>query len=180
MKRIVVGVMGGGSASAEAIDAACRLGSLIAREGWVLLNGGRDSGVMDASARGARDVGGLTVGILPGRTLEGLSDAIDVPIVTGMGDGRNCVNVLSSDVVIACPGGAGTLSEIALALKSGKDVILLDPGGAARGRKEPLDTLLGTSAASRLHQAHTPEEAIEVAKRIVASMGLASREGQDQ
>ena len=52
-----------------------------------------------------------------------------------MGDARNAVNVLSSDVVVAMRGGAGTLSEVALALKAGRTVIALDfdPGsGFAR------------------------------------------------
>ncbi len=178
MRKIVVGVMGGGSASAEVVDAAYRLGTLIARQGWVLLNGGRVAGVMDASARGARAEQGLTVGILPGRDLEGMSDAIDIPIVTGMGDGRNSINVLSSDVVIACAGGAGTLSEVALALKSGRDVILLDVGSEGRGRGDEIAALLGPSEGSRLHQVFTPEDAVDAARRIVGRSGRAKENGK--
>ena len=68
---------------------------------------------MEASARGAKEHGGITVGILPDRNTELASSYIDIPIITGMGDGRNFLNVMSSDVVVALPGRAGTISEIA-------------------------------------------------------------------
>ena len=58
--------MGGGMASPADYETAYNLGGLIAKEGWILLNGGRPSGIMEASAKGAKDKGGLTVGILPG------------------------------------------------------------------------------------------------------------------
>lgn len=124
-RRPVIGVMGGGIVPAETERLAFRLGQAVAREGWVLLNGGRDAGVMAASARGAREAGGLVVGILPGASRAGASPDLTVAVVTGLGDARNAVNVLSSDVVMALPGGAGTRSEIALALKAGKPLILL-------------------------------------------------------
>ena len=63
--KIVIGVMGGGEASRRDRDQAYRLGSFIAQQGWVLLNGGRDAGIMAASAQGASDHGGLTIGVLP-------------------------------------------------------------------------------------------------------------------
>ncbi len=127
MKKLIVGVMGGGEgAPPEVCEMAYKLGGLIAKEGWVLLNGGRGVGVMEASARGAKEQGGLTVGILPDRNTELASPFIDIPVLTGMGDGRNFINILSSDIVVALPGRSGTISEIALALKNGKNVILLN------------------------------------------------------
>lgn len=103
---------------------AYQIGAMIAREGWVLLNGGRSSGIMEASARGAKENGGITVGILPTDEVHWASAYIDIPIVTGMGAARNVMNVLSSDIIVALPGRAGTISEIALALNLGKEVIL--------------------------------------------------------
>ncbi len=127
MARFIVGVMGGGEGVApEVYEQAYELGRIIARKGWVLLNGGRAAGVMEASARGARKEGGVTVGVLPCLGTANMADCIDIPIITNMGDARNYINVLSSNVVIALPGGAGTLAEIALALKNGKTVILLN------------------------------------------------------
>jgi hypothetical protein len=125
-RRLIVGVMGGGSASAADCEAAYRLGRLIAEQGWVLLNGGRNAGIMAASARGAAEQGGITVGILPDDHKAPAAAGITIPIPTGMGSARNVINVLASDIVVACPGGAGTVSEVALALKHGKTVILLE------------------------------------------------------
>lgn len=160
-RSVVIGVMGGGSASEEAMAAAYRLGALIAREGWILLNGGRNAGIMDASAQGARDHGGVTLGILPDEGLERCSAYIDIPVVTGMGSARNCINVLTSRIVVACPGGAGTLSEIALALKYGRPVILLGfDVGTAFDRYRRIG-LLST--------ADTPEAAIARVRDLLAT-----------
>ncbi|MGA7935206.1 MAG: TIGR00725 family protein [Kovacikia sp.] len=123
----IIGVMGPGDrATAEDLQTAYHLGRRIAQAGWVLLTGGRNQGVMDAASRGAKSAQGLTVGILPGSDRRDISTAIDIPILTDMGSARNNINVLSSQVVIACGMGAGTASEVALALKAGKPVILLN------------------------------------------------------
>jgi uncharacterized protein (TIGR00725 family) len=157
-KRLIIGVMGGGSVSAAENEAAYRLGGLIAREGWVLLNGGRNAGIMEASAKGAWDQGGLTVGILPDDNAGNASSYVHIPIITGMGAARNCINVLSSDVVVACPGKAGTLSEIALAVKYGKPVIVLDSETGDFFKKYAKNELFFI--------VRTPEEAIGVIKQI--------------
>ena len=137
-QSFIIGVMGGGSASERDIEQAYELGRSIAENGWILLNGGRRAGIMAASAQGAAEAGGLTVGILPDDNKRQMADHIQIPILTGMGSARNCINVLSSDVVVACPGGAGTISEIALGLKHGKAVILLnfDPGDIFRAYEQ--------------------------------------------
>lgn len=116
----------GQGASSEACDRAFELGQEIAQAGWILLTGGRCEGIMDAANRGAKAAGGLTLGILPGASKLGVSEAVDIPVITGLGNARNAINVLSSEVVIACGMGLGTASEVALALKEGRPVILLD------------------------------------------------------
>jgi len=130
MRLRVIGVMGGAGAGPGACDLARRLGRLVAEAGYVLLCGGRPSGVMEAAALGAREAGGLTLGILPGDDPDEAGESIRLAVATGMGHARNAINVLTSDVVVACSGGAGTLSEVALALKSGTPVVALgfDPG----------------------------------------------------
>jgi uncharacterized protein (TIGR00725 family) len=125
MRKPVIGVMGGSKASPSVAARARRLGELIARRGWILLTGGRNVGVMAASARGAKEAGGFVVGVLPDRSDHKACPHLNVVICTDMGDARNVVNVLSSDVVIVCPGRMGTLSEVALALNADKRVILL-------------------------------------------------------
>ena len=126
-RKPVIGVMGGANVSSNVYAMAFELGALIAAEGWTLLNGGRDAGVMRASAEGAKSKNGTTIGVLPGNSANQANPYIDYAIVTNMGDARNAINVLTSDVVVVCSGKAGTLSEAALALKSGKPVILLQP-----------------------------------------------------
>lgn len=116
----------GEKATSNDLENAFKLGQMIAQQGWVLLTGGRKAGVMDAASQGAKSVNGLTIGILPGKDDRGISEAVDIAIFTDMGNARNNINVLSSDVIIACGIGAGTVSEIALAVKSGKKVILLN------------------------------------------------------
>jgi len=125
-RKTIIGVMGPGEgATPELLDTAEELGRLIARKGWITLTGGRNAGVMAAASRGAKSAGGLTVGVLPTGTREGISPDVDIPIITGMGSARNNINVLTSDVVIACGMGPGTAAEVSLALKAGKKVILL-------------------------------------------------------
>lgn len=92
---------------------------------WIVLTGGRSFGVMDAAMKGARDAGGLTIGILPDNTDANASMNADIRIVTGMGSGRNLINVLSSHILVVLGMAAGTASEVSLAIKSNKKVILL-------------------------------------------------------
>jgi uncharacterized protein (TIGR00725 family) len=127
VQKIIIGIMGPGeSATSIDLENAYQLGQLIAKAGWILLTGGRNVGVMDAAAIGAKSANGLTVGILPNNNTDGISEAVDIAIVTDMGNARNNINILSSDVIIACGMGTGTASEIALALKANKPVILLN------------------------------------------------------
>jgi uncharacterized protein (TIGR00725 family) len=116
-----IAVIGPGDATAAEREMARALGEAIARTGAVLITGGR-TGVMEAASAGAHAAGGLVVGVLPGESAREANPYVDVRIVTGMGSGRNVINVLSADLVIAVGGGPGTLSEIALALKHGVPV----------------------------------------------------------
>ncbi len=159
MKRqLIIGVMGGGTAAQTDVDSAYKLGALVAENNWILLNGGRNAGIMEASAKGAIKNGGLTIGILPDATNTNTSEYIQIPILTGMGNARNCINILSSNVIVACPGGAGTISEIALALKNQKHVICMnfDIGTIFDKYKEFI------------HHTKKPENAIEIIKSLTA------------
>lgn len=159
VKKIIIGVMGGSNASNEEKQTAYQLGKLIAAQGWILLNGGRACGIMEASAKGAMENNGITVGILPDPDYGQMSEYIDIPILTGMGDARNCINILSSQYVVACPGGAGTLSEIALALKYKKPLILLNFNAEIR-----LDEYTDQGL---LFSADTPEQVIDIIKNLI-------------
>lgn len=150
----------GKGATATDLERAYELGQRIAQQGWVLLTGGRNAGVMDAASQGAKAAGGLTVGILPSSDTQNMSDAVDIAIATDMGSGRNNINVLSSDVVIACGIGAGTASEIALALKGGKPVVLLSD----HYESQQFFTSLSLET---VFVAATPADAIDVVQAIV-------------
>ena len=114
-----IAVIGHAQATPGECDAAYTAGRLIAGNGAVLICGGL-GGVMEAACRGAKEAGGTTVGILPGT--EGGNPCIDITIRTGLGHARNVLVVLSADAVIAVGGKYGTLSEIAIALKTGRPV----------------------------------------------------------
>ena len=154
--------MGGGEIvnAGDYEDARC-LGGLIAKEGWILLNGGRASGIMEASARGAKENGGLTIGILPGNDPAWTSEYIDIPILTGIGFARNYINVLTSKVVVALPGRTGTISEIALGLNIGKKVISLNFNLGPLFKKYEED--------KQLIYAKKPQEVIDEIKKILKS-----------
>ena len=80
-------------------------------------------GVMEAACRGARQAGGTTVGLLPGLDRRDANPYVDVAIPTGLGEARNALVVRTADVLVAVGGGYGTLSEIGLALRTGKHVV---------------------------------------------------------
>ncbi|MBW2072253.1 MAG: TIGR00725 family protein [Deltaproteobacteria bacterium] len=118
----IIGVIGAGQCDQEIYHLARAVGREIARKGAILICGGL-GGVMAAAAEGAADAGGLTVGILPGESTRDANPYIQVPIATGMGQARNVIIIHTADVLIAISGGAGTLSEIGHALKTGKPVV---------------------------------------------------------
>ncbi|NEQ50247.1 MAG: cytochrome [Leptolyngbya sp. SIO3F4] len=124
--QIIIGVMGPGHQVSDLeLQLAHKLGQAIAQQGWVLLTGGRPAGVMEAASSGAASIGGTVLGILPDGQGNHVADGVTLPIVTGMGNARNTINVLSSHGIIACGLGLGTVAEIALALKAQKPVVLM-------------------------------------------------------
>ena len=126
-------------------ELAVRVGREIARAGAPLLSGGM-GGVMEAACLGAREEGGLVIGILPLGERHSGNAYLDVEIVTNLGHARNIVLAHSADALIAVCGGYGTLSEIAVALKLGKPVVGLNSW--------TIDGML---------QAENPEQAVQLA-----------------
>jgi uncharacterized protein (TIGR00725 family) len=145
-----VGVIGAGSCNERVYGMALDLGTSIARMGWVLVCGGL-GGVMEAAAKGCHDSGGMTVGLLPCLDRASANPFIKIALPTGLGEGRNLLVVRTSDLLIGVSGGYGTLSEIALALKTGKPVIGLETWPAIEG----------------ITYVSSPKEAIEAADRLL-------------
>jgi len=119
---MIIAVIGGGHCSTEIYELAREVGEEIAKAGAILICGGL-FGVMEAACRGAKEAGGTTIGILPGKIKNEANAFVDIPIVTGFNEARNVIIVRSADAVIAIDGEYGTLAEIALALKFGKPVV---------------------------------------------------------
>jgi hypothetical protein len=117
-----VAVVGAGDASDAQAWLAEEVGAALAEAGAVVVTGGL-GGVMEAASRGAKSRRGQTLGLLPGEDRSAANGWVDVAVATGMGELRNGLIVRSADALIAVGGGAGTLSEIALALKAGKPVV---------------------------------------------------------
>jgi uncharacterized protein (TIGR00725 family) len=153
-----VAVVGGGEADGDALDMAEEVGRHLAQRGAVVLCGGL-GGVMEAACRGAKSEGGTTVGILPTDDRSQANHYVDVAIATGMGEARNALVVRAADVLIAVDGEFGTLSEIALALRTGTPVVGIDT----------WDLSIGGHVVDAILRVHDPLAAVEAALALAAS-----------
>ncbi len=159
-RRPIVAVIGAGRANVALERTARQVGELLARAGVHLINGGL-GGVMAAAAEGFQRAAaelpaerrGIVVGVLPGNSNAEANEHVDLPIVTHLGEARNCLIVNSADVCIAIGGEYGTLSEIALALRRGTAVVGLDTD---------WETIPG------VRKAQSPEQAVACAMEIIA------------
>ena len=120
--KIRIGVIGGANPEEKWSQMAFEVGTYIAKNNSVLVCGGL-GGVMEAAARGAKQAGGHTLGILPGSSPQDANPYIDIAVATGLGYTRNSLVALNADSLIAVDGQYGTLSEIAYGIIYGKKVI---------------------------------------------------------
>jgi hypothetical protein len=142
----IIGVIGTSEASTEEYQTAEEVGREIARRKGILVCGGL-GGVMEASCRGAKSEGGLTIGIIPGSSKKEANPYVDIPIVTGISEARNIIIVRSSNAIIAIGGSFGTLSEIAFALKL----------------EIPVVGINTWEVSTNIKKATTPKEAVDLA-----------------
>lgn len=155
-RPIRVSVAGAGDATPQDAALAEEVGRLLAERGAVVICGGL-GGVMEAACRGASRAGGITVGILPGRDPGAANPHVLIPIPTGLGEARNALVATTSDALIAIGGKLGTLSEIALALRSGIPVVGLGTWELDESRVQPFT----------LHRASSAQEAVELVYQLV-------------
>jgi hypothetical protein len=120
-----VAVVGPAEATPEQAAAAYEVGTLLAREGAVVLCGG-GGGVMAEVARGATDAGGVSIGVLPDHHRAKANPHLTYALPTGLGELRNGVLVTAADGVLAVGASWGTLHEVALAQRLGKPLVALD------------------------------------------------------
>jgi hypothetical protein len=123
-QSIYLAVIGGGEVSPDIAALAREVGRLVARRGAVLLCGGL-GGVMAAAAQGAKEAGGVSIGILPDGDRGRANPYLTYAIATNLGHARNMLIAHSAHALIAVDGSFGTISEAAIALKLGKPVIAL-------------------------------------------------------
>jgi uncharacterized protein (TIGR00725 family) len=143
-RQKVIAVIGAGACDEGTFQLARQVGELLAGAGCIVVNGGL-SGVMDAASQGAREAGGLVVGILPTADPADANSFVSVAVATGMGDARNAVLANTADGFVAVAGALGTLTEIAFALK----------------RQKPVVSLGSWKVLPEVHQAATPAEAVD-------------------
>ena len=155
----IIGVCGGAEIDAATFQIAENLGRLIAQHGYILACGGL-GGTMEAVCKGAKQAGGLTIGILPTSSKHHANPYVDIVIPTGIGEARNLVLVSTADGIITVAGGAGTLSEIIFAWKSKKPIVALTSTGGWSARVEDLNKIDNTRS-DEIIGVKTPKEAIE-------------------
>lgn len=150
---IKISVIGGSKVDSDIYNLAYKVGKEIAKNGAVLICGGL-TGTMEAVCKGAKEEGGLTIGILPSQDEKDANKYVDIIIPTGMGYARNVPIILSSHAVIAIDGSYGTLSEIGYSLTYNKPIIGLKTWEARPYYSENTPFIL---------RAETAEEAVKIA-----------------
>jgi uncharacterized protein (TIGR00725 family) len=152
-RAVVIAVVGGSIVGEDVKRQAYEVGRELASRGAIVINGGL-GGVMEGASRGAKEAGGLVIGILPGVDRRDGNEHLTVGIATGMGYGRNTIVSIACDAMVAVDGSYGTLSEISQALNHGRPVVSLDSWDlpSAGDVKEGL-----------FHSAATPAEAARLA-----------------
>ena len=121
-QKITVSVIGGHDTTEKNAKLAYSVGKMVAKVGAVLVCGGL-SGVMQAASQGAKESGGLTIGLLPGKNKTDANPYIDIALPTTIGFARNAMVACSADIIIALPGSHGTLSEICYGLVYKKPIV---------------------------------------------------------
>lgn len=152
-RKRIVGVIGDGDPNTPHRRLAYQVGQLLAKQGAVLVCGGL-YGVMESACQGAKEVGGLTVGILPGDDRRAANPYVDVALPTAFDQGRNFLVVKGSEGIIAIGGGFGTLSELGLALKLGVPIV-------------GLKTWKLPATEGKLYEAEDAEEAVELLFAVI-------------
>ena len=158
-----VGVVGPGAATPEQVRQAVEVGRLLAGRGLVVVTGGL-GGVMAGAAAGCVQAGGLSLGLLPGTDRGAADPHLSLSVPTGLGEMRNALLVRSCDAVIAVGSSWGTVSEIALAARTGVPVVLLD--GSRLFDEVPA---AGDDVREPVH-ATTPADAVAEVVRILSGV----------
>ena len=159
-RALRIAVCAPGSATDEDLSNAGAIGRLLAERGCTLVCGGL-GGAMAAACRGAKEAGGVTIGVVPGYDDRAANPWVDYVICTGLGQARNTLVAATGQALIAVGGGWGTLSEIALVLRLGRPVLLV--GGWAEVFASEASRARFAALEGTIIVADTPEAAVEAA-----------------
>ena len=154
---LVIGHNENGS-TPEVEQIAYETGLEIAKSGAVLITGGL-GGVMRAACHGAKDGGGLTVGIIPQNDPSFANEYCDIVIPSGIGLARDFLNALAGDGVIIIGGGSGTLSETCAAYMYKKPIAAIKNSGGMADRF--ADQYLDHRENVKIIGVNSPKEAVK-------------------
>jgi uncharacterized protein (TIGR00725 family) len=173
-RRVQISVVGNNADSCTkvAYDAAYRVGRAIAMEGAVVVSGGL-GGVMEAAGKGARDAGGMCLGIIPSADSVEANRYCDFVIATGLGKSRNFLVAYSGDAMVIVGGGAGTLIEVAAAYQAAKPVAAV--GGTGGVADEWGGEYLDERRTRKILKASSPEDAV---RRVMRELAAGSRDNK--
>lgn len=163
-KSLIIAVIGGNYPTHEASLEAEEVGRLLAASGAIVVCGGLE-GIMEAVCKGAKEVGGTTVGILPGNNTSNANQYVDIPICTGLGYARNALVAKSGQAVIAIDGSYGTMSEIGHALAEDIPVIGLNT----------FTFKINGIEDEKIIRAHDPSDAVKKAIDAARDEGISSK-----
>lgn len=159
-----ISIIGGSDSDEKALQIAEEIGRELARNDIALICGGM-GGIMQAACKGAKEEGGLTVGILPSEFKETGNPYLDIAIPTGIGYARNFLVARAGDAVIAIGGAAGTLSEMAIAWFSDKPIFAVEPTGG--WAKKLAGTRIDDRRSDAIVAVDTAKEAIQKAMQVL-------------
>ncbi|MCD6484044.1 MAG: TIGR00725 family protein [Candidatus Odinarchaeota archaeon] len=161
-----VTVIGDSNTNEKNYKIAYELGKILARENIIVINGGR-GGIMEAVCKGVREIGGISVCILPSGDRREANKYCKIVIPTGIGFARNSINVLAGDGIIAIGGRAGTLSEFAFAWIYNKPIVVIE------GTNGWSDKLKNKKVDDRrndyIYRAVTAEDAVKKIKELISN-----------
>lgn len=171
----MIGIIGMGTSGGKddpvpekAMQMAEQVGQEIARRGGIVISGG-EKGVMNAVSIGARQLGGLAVGISPRLLRLEAGPYVDVSITTGLGTVRNLINVRTPDALIFINGGFGTLNELLLAYQDGTPCVVFEGTGNWADKVRGIlvdDDYLDERHKVKTYFASTPLEVVELAMEL--------------
>jgi uncharacterized protein (TIGR00725 family) len=165
--KATVSVIGASEIDKDIEEKTIKIGRLLAKNNYIVACGGL-TGVMEAICKGAKEEGGLTIGIVPQPVKNMANKYVDIVIPCPFSQARNIVVVLTGDICLAISGKAGTLSEISFAWIYNKPIVALSSveGWSSKIANQKIDDRRN----DKIHGVETPEDAIKKINELSESL----------